>query len=242
MLKLPAEIRNRIWRSVLNNGRLHVIKRSSRDKTGYNLYRCSSNSQRQVSDKSQDSDKVTLYVDNRRPAHRHWACVQDESPRVLGLALLQTCRQIHREAALLPFSETHFVCGDIRRFVNLVGRMLIHQASALRQVTVQYLPCLTDFKDIPRLQPLVGRLRSLSAVTMSMELITRDSFLRHARNDVLKVVGTLKVLPLERVAITLHPPESPLVFGAYTWTGSGVSEEDLELFRGEVSELLFPTE
>lgn len=48
--------------------------------------------------------------------NRHSKCDQRRIDQTIGLQILQTCRQIHHEAALLPFASNRFVINDVSSF------------------------------------------------------------------------------------------------------------------------------
>ncbi|KAK5726816.1 hypothetical protein LTR15_002705 [Elasticomyces elasticus] len=54
----------------------------------------------------------------------------------ITLGLLQVCRQIHQEAALIPFTSNHFIFGSAWGLVDFTRLILLNQARAIQNVTL----------------------------------------------------------------------------------------------------------
>ena len=102
------------------------------------------------------------------PRDRHKNCLnhlnvyRPTSNVKFDLSILRTCRQIRREAALLPFSSNHFLVesGDVGDFL---GRLTDEQVGAIRTLQIN---CVINFWGGPRkwtltpdLAPLLSGIR-----------------------------------------------------------------------------------
>jgi hypothetical protein len=165
LLSLPAEVRNRIWRYVLCDHVIHVgdPKRPHSDNhytPGLSICKsamttadeiaiikshgCSSTPQ-----KNHEHCQPHRYIpEGQDPSHGLQVCPCE--PIKFHTALLQTCRQIHSEACLLPFTDNEFRFGSwtnpespsrtLRRFVQLLVR---EQARAIKRIIIVR-SCLTS--------------------------------------------------------------------------------------------------
>ena len=143
LLRLPAEIRNRIYELVLGGKRIHVRPREDGRPTV-----CKIN----LADKDM-GDLVDAHqsdVANNRKAPtkgwiaRHEACVdhrgQDLPVEPFCLSLLQACKQIHHEAALLPYQLNTFVFPRVYilySFVKALHDSQKHAITALALYTAE---------------------------------------------------------------------------------------------------------
>lgn len=152
LLRLPPEVRNLIFSYVLGGKTIHVS--SDREKLGWNRVRnseyrvwlgvCKSH----ISDGgiaasirvAPDAEEVDDYVE------QHWMCgltssywneprLQSPQPVHLNLCVLQTCSQIYREAALVPFVANGFSFLTNQALVGFTQRLVPQQQRTIRQAT-----------------------------------------------------------------------------------------------------------
>ncbi|KAK5708205.1 hypothetical protein LTR97_000745 [Elasticomyces elasticus] len=139
-LNLPPEIRNCIYTHVLEGQKLHVVcyNRASRRPAYRSVYLC----QHEQSDEARVAwvqrerrDGLTL----QSYSESHIICARRKAQLTphITLGLLQVCQQIHREAALLPFTGTRFIFHSGGEMVDFMHSILIlPQARAIRSVTL----------------------------------------------------------------------------------------------------------
>jgi len=82
---------------------------------------------------------VRLRDTRSRPSrHYCWEKRVDRRRRCkLALGLLLACRQVHCEAALLPFGLNTFVFGTCTSLANFLASLTLTQAAAVRKVIVE---------------------------------------------------------------------------------------------------------
>lgn len=144
LLSLPAEIRNRIYSLVLGGNSIHIVFLSVSyrpDRIQHTLCRA----------EMSDADFVRAYKadgdmeDPKDCEVRHDRCVPkgewwmpSDMPK-LSLALLRTCRQIYKEAALLPYAENEFIFGPrfepLHNCSDFVASLLATQRRAIKTLT-----------------------------------------------------------------------------------------------------------
>jgi hypothetical protein len=126
LLRLAPEIRNRIFHFVLGGKTIHIDY-------FYGHYACRSTVGYEEEAKSTKNSKGCGSID----AHsiQHVACdPETNSVERLQLAVLRACRQIHQEAALVPFSSNIFAFDDRPCFEQFLKKVLLGQARALRHI------------------------------------------------------------------------------------------------------------
>ncbi|KAK5684858.1 hypothetical protein LTS10_002933 [Elasticomyces elasticus] len=151
LLRLPPEVRNRIWRYLMCGKTIHVepgdpvpvgtklIPSWKLDprKLPFRAGLC-----RSTTPTSEHVALIKAYQtsepgDCQRIAHPD--CVDDDSRTLeteLGLPVLKTCRQVHREAALLPFANNHFYFSCGAAVIHFVRYILLHQARTIRSLSL----------------------------------------------------------------------------------------------------------
>ncbi|KAK5738469.1 hypothetical protein LTR17_005997 [Elasticomyces elasticus] len=151
LLKLPPEVRNRIWRHLMCGKTIHVepgdlvpvgtklIPSWKLDprKLPFRAGLCRST--------TPTSEHVALIKAYQTSEPRdcqsatHPDCVDDDSRTLeveLGLSVLKSCRQVHQEAALLPFANNHFYFSCGAAVINFVRYILLHQARTIRSMSL----------------------------------------------------------------------------------------------------------
>ncbi|GAB1741814.1 hypothetical protein NU219Hw_g7221t1 [Hortaea werneckii] len=133
--KLPSEIRDVIWQYVFGGLPIHIFDDAlDRNTCVAKACRLPVNPEREA---------VLLRKGEQSPYHvRHFRCF--ESPDQQGsnprdqlqalVAVLRVCRQIHDEAALLPFVANFFSFARFTSLSRFLDRLLPAQAHAIQQL------------------------------------------------------------------------------------------------------------
>lgn len=144
LLSLPPEVRNRIYELVLGVGTIHI------EPYTFSASVCTA----AVNDN--DTVRALRQGDALIEAHdawktRHSACTEHLAAYTMfqgpidreeigrhpyGVALLQTCRQVHSEAALLPFKINTFAIHWLRSLPSFLASLMRAQQRSIRAVTV----------------------------------------------------------------------------------------------------------
>ncbi|KAK3725492.1 hypothetical protein LTR37_000462 [Vermiconidia calcicola] len=167
LLRLPPELRNRIYGYVLGGNILHVSRNGWSQITVTICRRPDLDAPRADAIREQGAEDVTFRYRNH---HASLGCTlsfhKDNGARKLDVVLLQTCRHIHREAALLPhlLSTFAFDC-DLMDFSVFTDTLIPSQRRAIRAVTL-----VTCGRTIPRIKSpsQISRLTGLTHVTLSV--------------------------------------------------------------------------
>jgi len=158
LLRLPAELRVRVWRHTLGGETIHIGVHDNVIKS------CICQSPVSDADKAsiiKSLDEPTWY--DTHPEH-HLKCqlamrvpekLRTDSAPCLSLGVLASCRQIHHEAALLPFKENIFHLGQ--EPIEWLGNLIFEQAHAITSVVMTSRCCSwadsvmkTEFEDMLR--------------------------------------------------------------------------------------------
>ncbi|KAK4556803.1 hypothetical protein LTR86_006374 [Recurvomyces mirabilis] len=154
LMQLPPEIRNRIWKFALAGNLIHImgVRLNGRFSTSRVRHAVCNIPHPALHSGSEDGRISTAYI------VEHITCQTSmleqkvtsinaprgkkgrESPneRRLNLGLLQTCRQIHTEASLIPYSDNTFVFAHNNPLVLLecfVLCLALEQARAIRSLS-----------------------------------------------------------------------------------------------------------
>ncbi|KAK1063517.1 hypothetical protein LTR12_006629 [Friedmanniomyces endolithicus] len=142
LLFLPAELRSRVWLEVLGGQTIHipppllsfcplsgVVSSSKRSNKPSTAYRC----QLSVGDRDhalhfKAVGEGTLSQRSHHNFHRLCARANGAS---MDVDVLKVCRQIHDQAALLPFSSNHFSFATDASLVDFLHHTLPSQARAI---------------------------------------------------------------------------------------------------------------
>ncbi|TKA52550.1 hypothetical protein B0A55_12778, partial [Friedmanniomyces simplex] len=142
LLKLPPEIRNRIWHLVLGGRTLHTythLRRGVRH-VGHSICRVPDDDEAiakrivRHNELSGEAEGFQLYH------QRHSTCLLSEHstirPAPLSLNILRSCRQVHEEGALLPFKLNEFVCVKLNDLAPFLQSIFQAQAHAIETITL----------------------------------------------------------------------------------------------------------
>ncbi|KXT17434.1 hypothetical protein AC579_5728 [Pseudocercospora musae] len=128
LLALPAELRNRIYGYVLSGQVLHI------NSAGHLSVVCISGMDTTAAAKDYEASKITR--DLKLCCTLHQRCL--EADQQYSTALVQVCREINTEAALLPFSGNTFamrMAGSLGAFLE---GLLIEQRKAITSLHLQH--------------------------------------------------------------------------------------------------------
>ena len=171
-LQLPCEIRNRIYSLALTGFTLHITHA-----TGRRFSVC--RRPQAVGEEARDLRLMSKTVSATSYEDRHRDCfgpgIGSAKPAV---ALLQTCRRIHSEAGLLPFSGNSFTFGhensppwDDHALIagSFVYNIMLEQARAIQHVVLHFpLPYLTKREGL--LETLLSRVGNIEHITCYVEI------------------------------------------------------------------------
>ncbi|RMZ23288.1 hypothetical protein D0859_12669 [Hortaea werneckii] len=133
--KLPSEIRENIWQHVFGGLNIHVLD----DALNHNT--CVAKVCRLPVDP--ELEALRLREGERNPYHvRHFRCFESpdqqsstphDHPQAL-VSVLRVCRQVHDEAALLPFVANFFSFARFTSLSRFIDRLLPAQAHAIQRL------------------------------------------------------------------------------------------------------------
>lgn len=108
---------------------------------------------------------VESYTQHHKQCHVFRGSGQGDSP--LSLEILGTCRQIHQEAALLPYKGNTFACICLFSLSSFLTALVPAQARAIRSMTL----CCTSTYNNPSFEKLLkAKLKGLKKVTFLLQV------------------------------------------------------------------------
>ncbi|KAK3624342.1 hypothetical protein LTR56_021060 [Elasticomyces elasticus] len=170
LLKLPPEIRNRIWGFLFGGKIVHIQYEYTRPGRRMVHFIC------QVPNDDEDAaehithhneldgspDRFEIY----RSRHQQCSGSGTVKRTSLPMAALQTCRQVHEEAALLPFQRNEFSCALIT-LGPFLQSLFQSQARAIESVTLH---CRHPYRTITLKKLVKAKLKALKALTYFVEM------------------------------------------------------------------------
>ena len=141
LLRLPAEIRNRVYGYVLGGKTLHIIKyhkSPSKVVFRYNTCRLPEADSHQADCVRENGSENTSfdYIKYHEAQGCRFAGRDRFNTGRLDIQLLRVCRQIHREAALIPYTMNTFSFNEEHCiFCPFLNGLMASQQRALRGVT-----------------------------------------------------------------------------------------------------------
>ena len=173
-LRLPPETRNRIYEYVLGGNTIHVMVQSNGEPHSYRLVHSLC---KDTHDDTFDDDYLRCQQHIIEPRGAPWSWLSagyqerheangcSEMKAVihhdrLNLALLQTCRQLHREAARVPFFSNNFSVPTSHAAGVFINKLLTQQQRAIRSLVFLsqhddvYITLGKFFKQLPNLKRL----------------------------------------------------------------------------------------
>lgn len=143
LLRLLPELRIRIWRLVLGEHRIHIPTHKA-----WAPYLC-------LAEEPGVPPDTIVQMSGHPYNFEHQLC-RDGGAR-LQLGLLQACRQIHNDAALVPFTDNHFHYGGVRRISHDPLKLLrATQLESIASLTIVYHPLPCYLYQVPSLRMLSG--------------------------------------------------------------------------------------
>ena len=165
---MPSEIRNRIYQLVLGGNTIHVAASCYGRQRGHALYQfpawlCKKNA---VDDEAVELfrySKTTTEVPRYHRRHPECFHKEDSRPAKYSCSLIRTCRQTHREAALLPFQINTFSFTSSTDLRMWLPRLMAKQQRAIACIELGY---WNHFRRQPRMKNLIG----LKKLTLSYQM------------------------------------------------------------------------
>ncbi|KAF7190311.1 hypothetical protein HII31_08642 [Pseudocercospora fuligena] len=128
LLALPAELRNRIYGFVLSGQVLHI------NNAGHLSVVCVANMDTTAAAEDYEASKITENLELCCNLHKR--CFRADQQ--YSTALLQVCREINTEAALLPFSGNTFVMTMAGSLGAFLEGLHIKQRKAIQSIHLQH--------------------------------------------------------------------------------------------------------
>ncbi|KAK5738468.1 hypothetical protein LTR17_005996 [Elasticomyces elasticus] len=248
LLGLPPEIRNRIWTFGLGGRDIHVTaseitttgfwfwKKTHLPRLPFRLCIC----QGEDAEGQIATIKASQTKDYRKQhSDIHKACIDHKSGTAtsleLSLELLQVSRQIHQEAALLPFAENHFSFATTAAFDDFIQHILLSQARTLQHISLVVDP--PTFNLHPARQLLKSKLQGLKHLKIYVEL-PRRFMLEDARiSQSIAVFEPSPIISASVVAYYVDKRIDVWRFGQPQW-GLGDSVKNLRRWERESEQSL----
>jgi len=201
-MRLPAEIRNNIWQLVLGGRSIEV-----RD-----YGRCST-----CCAAHEDLDRaLNIKAGNRQQIMQdhplHVDCFVLHKPAKIGLtlSLLLACRQIHQEAALLPFATNNFVFQSYSALRIFLRRLVTGQARQIASISI-LLDMITSLRkkrlNLSSHDPLRTLIQSKLTGLRQIVFVGIDytsTFAISGRSDIGdEMVGLFRDLSIERAVVVV---------------------------------------
>ncbi|KAK4635917.1 hypothetical protein CLAFUW4_00294 [Fulvia fulva] len=200
LLRLPAELRIRIWKLVFGGEVVHIWEESQYGVPNHKLFR--SVCKRHIGEEGEIqaiTSSQAKVLDSFEPSHegcnlrvKHYRRV-----KVCGVELSPplTCRQIHREAALLPLQCNTFQfkrSSDLKLFLD---RLIPAQARALQHLGILYSRCEGSWHDYGIKAQLKKKVQSLKALDLFMQFegMFEDSWVKDQIAIALRTYSRLKL-------------------------------------------------
>ena len=135
MLSLPAEVRNRVYYFTLGGNTLYLYLSRTDDKIA-NVLICSAETpDAETANLIQHSETGTE-IDDCWARHEFCNPHSEDATPTYSLPLLQTCSQVHNEAALVPFRENTFTFGSKLAFATFLKQLMPTQQRAIVSITL----------------------------------------------------------------------------------------------------------
>ncbi|KAK5684859.1 hypothetical protein LTS10_002934 [Elasticomyces elasticus] len=248
LLGLPPEVRNRIWTFVLGGRDIHVTaseitttgfwfwKRTHLPRLPFQLCICQGEDV-----EGQIATIKSSQTKDYRKQHSeiHKACFDHKSTTSTGLELslqlLKVCRQIHQEAALLPFAENHFSFATTTAFDDFIRHILLSQARTLQHISLVVDP--STFNLHPARQLLKSKLQGLKHLKIYLEL-PRRYMLEETR--ISQSLAVFESSPIETASVIAYYVDKSIDvwrFGRPQW-GFGNTVRELRRWETESEQSL----
>ncbi|KAK5128873.1 hypothetical protein LTR85_000206 [Meristemomyces frigidus] len=179
LLRLPPELRNRIWYLALGGKTVHVYGYNDhrRQRVYHSICRASADdpevaaaSMTALQEGMQDPAWLLNYEDHDQECLHHsvpnWRAANSQLP----LSLLRASRQVHQEAALIPYQHNTFAFVHFNTVGPFLKTLVPAQARAIEQLTVADTDALTPYTNPTFAKLLRSKLKGLKAFTCNIDL------------------------------------------------------------------------
>ncbi|KAK5128739.1 hypothetical protein LTR85_000072 [Meristemomyces frigidus] len=200
LLRLPPEIRNRIWHMLLGGKTLHITTNNGRPRHAI----CQGDT-----DDDDAADRIKGLengCDRETHGSRHRNCTLfawdflARCPDCLRLDVLRVCRQTHAEAAFLPYQSNVFSFCAEDSLTTLLKTLVPAQARAIRSIVL----CGHIHRRQNRTKLISNKLGGLRKLTYFVEFQSwsSGSRFRYAHYNVTVAEETHTALQYERLPLT----------------------------------------
>ncbi|KAK5134478.1 hypothetical protein LTR08_006395 [Meristemomyces frigidus] len=223
LLCLPPEVRNRIWLYTLAGRTIHVrFHKASDESFKRTICRLHATPEEEARERKRGT------TPQQSPYYRaaHGGCTERVS-----LSLLQVCRQIHQEAALLHYQENDFTFASFAHLSDFLRSLIPAQAKAIESIAVSDDGSYRNMHDSALYDKLLPNLKKL-IVFVAFGVITGDD-VAYSRTCIAQRVGQFRHLPITTAVVTSY------VY--YDLGGRGVVEsitQAMDLWTAELQEKL----
>jgi hypothetical protein len=215
LLHLPPEIRNRILSLILGEKNIHVGLRGRKSVACLCHHSIGETQQRAGKIRAiKESRKLEVYID------QHSDCFAVATRLSIVVSVLQVCRQIHHEAALLPFATNLFSFPSFPAFEGFIGTLLLEQAKVLRDVVITSSFGFSNYTPLRKstMISIPAKSKGLQNLTVLYEIDepahSKDTTLTHLMNPLRAFSGVVQ----SKVEIVISSGSTILKFRAKSLT------------------------
>ncbi|KAK5138521.1 hypothetical protein LTR08_000108 [Meristemomyces frigidus] len=236
LLRCPPEVRNRIWYFALCGQTIHVTGKTRQGRPVIYHRAC------QAAVKDEDAFAGTQGEEMKDYAVRHAVCLQEDLPvknSTIPVAVFRACRQIHQEAALLPYKHNTFAFQYLWDAVPFLQSLFSAQARAIEKLHLVPKGMYYDYSTKTCAKLLRGKLKGLKELTVEIEVMdtvrTADAFGMWGEKDresMRKSLLQLRCLPAVSATVTMVLVETRL-----DWPSAKSSAGWLEVARDWAKEI-----
>ncbi|KAK5691110.1 hypothetical protein LTR97_011762 [Elasticomyces elasticus] len=222
LLSLPPEIRTRIWRSLLSGHTIHVDA-SAIGEVQHHVCRNTTSDHDLARNVKADKETVRF----RAYQNHHAGCmpanhddIKGKAEHRLHLNVLRACRQIHQEAAILPYAENVLAFTSNSSLDYFFDTLILEQARALQRIVITHYD-----RDVPRhdrplcAKYLESKLKSLEELTVFVEFSGGDrarefSNVEHDRECVARELMAFDGVLIKDVTVAAYNVEAGFGLGS----------------------------
>ena len=139
LLSLPPEIKTQIWEHVLTGNTLHIRKDLYRDRVYHGICAYETPTTHSATEirALQSEDRYCQGGSSHSIPDLFEPCSSKRCSR-LSTSLLRTCRQLHKETAMLLYQANNFALHDPSALELFLHNLSISQANAIEKLTLYY--------------------------------------------------------------------------------------------------------
>lgn len=210
LFKLPSELRNRIWNFVFDVGGLHI----SYDPYSYHRFTkkiCITG--QHESEAAQEIRNSQIYDPSKAFIPRHHACIESTNWKAFAqiLNVLKVSRQVHAEAALLPYQLNTFYFNSYDAFTCFRDGLGTDHRRAARSVAFNLTRGSLYDPSPPRLHDMDGIQDISLFLTSSQHQLLPELTRSHQGVEDLGIPALKELLrvglDLQSVSVTIYPPD-----------------------------------